>query len=120
MDEARLTKRAIQFLHPEVEIKIFESGKALCAYLKDSDRVKNPFPGVILLDIKMPEMDGFSVLAWIHGKPELADIPVVILSGHSDLEHLKRAYALRARGFLLKPINTESFRNVLSSINISF
>jgi CheY-like chemotaxis protein len=122
-DEAKLTERAVATLHPGMAIKLLYSGQALCAYLQEAEallpREIHPLPCVILLDLRMPEMDGFGVLEWMRGKPEFAQIPIVVLSGHSELEHLRRAYALSARGFLVKPINVESFRHVLSSVNIS-
>jgi CheY-like chemotaxis protein len=124
LDDAALAKRTIELSYPGVPVQIVESGKALVAYLEDesasSDRPARPPPTAILLDLKMPEMDGFSVLEWIKEKPRYAAIPIIVVSAFEDLPHLKRAYALLARAYLLKPINAESFRSALSSLNITF
>ena len=61
------------------------------------DRSHYPYPGLVLLDLKMPKMDGFAVLEWLKGHPEHADVPIVVLSGFVDMvEQVTRAYG-RAR-----------------------
>jgi CheY-like chemotaxis protein len=121
-DDALLTKRAIQSMYPDLPIRIIESGKSLVAYLErqsaSSDVAARSLASAIMLDLKMPEMDGFAVLEWIKGQPKYADIPVIVVTVFEDLPHLKRAYALRACSYLLKPIDAESFHNAMSSLNI--
>ena len=67
----------------------------------------------------MPEMDGFAVLEWVKAQPRFASIPMVVLSALEDPNGLKRAYALHARSYLFKPLNVESFRNILAGLNIT-
>ena len=103
-------------------MRIVHSGKELGAYLRGEgaygDRAHHPFPSAILLDLKMPEMDGFSVLEWLAGEPKFAHIPVIVLSGLAELTNLRRAYALRARAYLIKPVANDSLRDVFSSLNL--
>ena len=120
-DDAALTKRAIVSLYPDLSVRILESGKALVAYLENESAHASAAPQVasaILLDLRMPEMDGFEVLEWLKNHPVHSQIPVIVLSVFDDLQHLKRAYALLARAYLLKPINTDSFRHAVASLNI--
>ena len=62
-------------------------------------------PCVVLLDLRMPEMDGWSVWARMHAAPKLASIPVVMVSG--DPEQLRRAEMLGMRNFIRKPVDAE-------------
>lgn len=63
-------------------------------------------PCVVLLDLRMPEMDGWTVWAKMHAEPALASIPVVMLSG--DPEQSRRAQALGMRNFMRKPIDADT------------
>jgi CheY-like chemotaxis protein len=121
-DEAKLAGRIVAAVYPGRPVRIVHSGKALGAYLKGegtyADRSEYPLPAAILLDLKMPEMDGFSVLEWLAADANFAHIPVVVLSGFSELSNLKRAYSLRARAYLIKPVEEHSLRSVLSSLNL--
>jgi|HubBroStandDraft_1064217.scaffolds.fasta_scaffold536069_1 CheY-like chemotaxis protein len=124
LDDAALTKRAITALYPDIPVLIIDSGKGLVSYLEgesaSSQRTGRHLASAILLDLRMPEMDGFAVLEWIKEQPKYAGIPVIVVSVFEDLPHLNRAYALLARAYLLKPINAESFHNALSSLKITF
>jgi CheY-like chemotaxis protein len=60
-------------------------------------------PGLILLDVEMPEMDGFEAIAVLKENPEWRDIPVVIHSSRKDECDLKQAYELGAVDVILKP-----------------
>ena len=62
-------------------------------------------PCVVILDLRMPEMDGWSVWARMHAEPQLASIPVVMVSG--DPDQLRRAEALGLRNFIRKPVDAE-------------
>ncbi|PWU11623.1 MAG: two-component system response regulator [Verrucomicrobia bacterium] len=58
---------------------------------------------LMLLDLKMPRMDGFDVLSWIHNHPELSDLPVVVLSSSSQESDMSKARTLGARDYQVKP-----------------
>ncbi|MEY2427674.1 MAG: hypothetical protein QOJ40_559 [Verrucomicrobiota bacterium] len=82
-------------------------GEAAIRYLKGegayANRAKFPLPDLLLLDLKMPKVSGFEVLAWLQTQPALDDIPVVVLSG-SELEEDKLETAkLGANAFHTKP-----------------
>jgi CheY-like chemotaxis protein len=62
-------------------------------------------PCVVLLDLRMPEMDGWTVWARMHAEPTLASIPVVMVSG--DPEQSRRAEALGMRNFIRKPVDAD-------------
>jgi CheY-like chemotaxis protein len=64
------------------------------------DRGRYPLPLLVLLDIKMPRVDGFEVLRWIRQQPRFADLPVVMLTGLEDGREANTAYQLGASSFL--------------------
>ncbi len=114
MDDANLARRAAMKILPESVVTICVSAQNAVACLESGVR-----PTVVLLDLKMPEMDGFAFLEWAEIHEELSRIPVVVVSAFQELENLRSAYALHARAFLVKPITPESLRSVLLSLNFA-
>ena len=86
-------------------------GLAAIVYLRGDrefgDRDRFPLPGVLLLDLRMPRLDGFDVLEWLNTEPRFADLLVVVLSGHESLKDIKHAYSLGADAFLSKHCHVE-------------
>jgi CheY-like chemotaxis protein len=121
-DDAALAKRAVRRLYPDFPIEVFGSGQALLNYLEgettSSKRTGREVSSMILLDLGMPEMDGFAVLERLKEHPQFGSIPVVVTSIFEDLPHLRRAYKLLARAYLLKPIHLESLRDAVSALNL--
>ncbi len=76
-------------------------------------RAKEIRPAAVTLDIMMPDLDGWTVLAALKGDPELADIPVVVVTIVDDRS---RGYALGATEYLVKPIDRERLARVLRSL----
>jgi signal transduction histidine kinase/CheY-like chemotaxis protein len=70
-------------------------------------------PAAITLDVMMPDLDGWTVLAAIKGDPELADLPVVLMT---IVDEKNRGYALGATDFLVKPVNPERLVGVLHAL----
>jgi CheY-like chemotaxis protein len=74
------------------------------------ERIRELKPAAVLLDILMPEVDGWTVLAACKDDPEIAEIPVIVLT---ISDNRKRAYALGASDFLVKPVDRNLLREVL-------
>jgi CheY-like chemotaxis protein len=68
-----------------------------------TNRLQHPLPNLVLLDLKMPLMDGFEVLAWIQTRAELKALPIIVLSGSSDATDIEAARKLGAHDYLIKP-----------------
>jgi CheY-like chemotaxis protein len=68
-----------------------------------------PSPSVVLLDVCMPRLDGFEVLAHLKSDPELVKIPVIMLTSTDNQAEINRAYAMGANGYVVKPVGVESF-----------
>ena len=82
------------------------------------DPTKSPRPGLILLDIKMPKIDGFSLLEKIKADPELRLIPVLMLTSTDDQGEINRSYALGASSYIVKPIRYEAFQERVKTLGL--
>lgn len=85
---------------------------------KYTDPAKAPRPGVILLDIKMPKMDGLAVLRHIREDGELRRVPVVILTTSKREEDQLKSYDLGANAFVVKPVGFSNFSEAVRTINL--
>jgi putative two-component system response regulator len=86
-------------LREKYEVRCVKSAKV--AFLAIEKRK----PDIILLDIMMPEMDGFEMFEVLKSKPDYADIPVIFVTATEDEETKEKARKLGALGFITKPID---------------
>lgn len=112
-DHVILIKRSFmhaRFLNP---VQVTSDGVETIAYLNGdgqfSDRTKYPFPALLLLDLKMPNKDGFEVMEWIQEQRDLPPLRIVVLTTSDRIFDVRRAYSLGAVGFLTKPLNLHQF-----------
>jgi CheY-like chemotaxis protein len=86
---------------------VVPNGEQAIAYLKGegkyANRKKFPIPSLLLLDIKMPSIDGFEVLRWVRSRAEWRVLPVIVLTNSYYGPDVNRAYDLGANSFLTKP-----------------
>src|SRR6202451_2615565 len=87
------------------ELVMAQSGKEALRHLLNDDFA------AILLDVRMPEMDGFETAEMIRSRPRSRQIPILFLTGYRNEEHLFRGYDLGAVDFLFKPIVPEVLRS---------
>jgi CheY-like chemotaxis protein len=73
-------------------------------------------PAVILLDLKMPRIDGMEVLRQVKADPELRMLPVVILTSSREERDVRDAYALGANAYVVKPVRFQSFLDAIKSL----
>ncbi len=66
---------------------------------------KEPRPNLILLDVLMPEMDGYEVCRELKSNPDTAAIPVVFVTGTADEEDVRKGFSLGGDGFIMKPLD---------------
>jgi CheY-like chemotaxis protein len=87
---------------------------------KFKDTSKYPVPDVILLDLKMPRINGFEFLEWLRSKsPDgFRFIPVVIMSSSALREDIDRAYSLGANSYLVKPVQWKLFQQRIQALGI--
>jgi CheY-like chemotaxis protein len=107
-EECRLANRLIHV----------SDGQAALDYLNHqngfSDPATAPRPGIILLDLRLPKVDGMEVLKIVKTDPKLSSIPVVILTTSGTEKDMVQAYALHANSYLVKPVDFTKFTELLT------
>jgi len=110
--DALLLKRAFEKAEVDTELTVVRDGQEAVFYLRGenefADRQEHPFPVLLLLDLKMPLMDGFDVLSWLKGQPGLKRLLVVVLTSSNLQADIDRAYDLGANSYLVKPTGFEN------------
>jgi CheY-like chemotaxis protein len=105
--DAILLQLALEEGHIPNPLILMRDGQELIDYLSGQppycDRARFPLPGLLLIDLKMPRVDGFSVLVWLARQPELRSIPAVVFSASTCDVDMKKAMALGATDYLAKP-----------------
>ena len=100
------------------DFRLCADGEELMDYLyrrgRYADEEKNPMPGIILLDLNMPKVDGRQVLAEIKEHQELRHIPVIILTTSSDPLDIDICYRTGANSYIEKPQSFEMLSTVLT------
>jgi CheY-like chemotaxis protein len=119
-DDRMLTQQALEGAHISNSIRFVEDGEQLLDYLYQrgefaGETGKAPRPGLILLDLNMPKLDGREALKVIKGDPALVDIPVVVLSTSGLDEDIIRSYKLGVNSFITKPV---TFSGLVEAMNV--
>jgi CheY-like chemotaxis protein len=83
---------------------------------KYSDRTQYQFPGLVLLDLKMPKATGLDILKWIRNHSISKHLPIIVLSGSELQEDIHRAYEEGANSYLVKPSSFRSLVNMVKDI----
>ena len=84
----------------------------------DADRDAHPLPHLMLLDLKLPLRTGFEVLAWARARPELARLPILILSSSLERDDVARSYELGARSYLVKSADLAETRLIVRGVAV--
>ncbi len=117
-EDRELTRDALQDSRLANQMRFVGDGQELLDYLRRQGRyadasVDAPRPGIILLDLNMPKLDGREALAQIKGDESLRLIPVVILTTSSDESDVLRSYNLGVNSFITKPVTFEGLVDVM-------
>jgi CheY-like chemotaxis protein len=120
VNDIELITRALSKTTLPHEIVIVQDGEQALAYLLRKDAHANRLPGnptLILLDIRLPKMDGIQVLQTIKASPELQSIPVVMFTASKIHEDLARAYRFKANAYVVKPTNSTAFSQAVQDLS---
>jgi CheY-like chemotaxis protein len=106
-NDVLLLKYSVARAGIESQITFVRDGEEVLDYLKGegefSDRKAHPYPELLLLDLKMPRLDGFDVLAWIRQQPTFKRLLIVVLTSSTQEKDINRAYDLGVNSYLVKP-----------------
>lgn len=120
MDDCEMIRDALRESRLLNEVHFVHDGEQLLTFLhhkRELSRLeKNLLPGLILLDLNMPKMDGREVLIEIKKHPELHQIPIIVLTTSQAEEDIIRSYNLGANSFITKPIEFKTLVQVMRDI----
>jgi len=117
---AKLITRILQKYQAGLGIVHVSDGEAAIDYLLNEGDYQNtkqyPRPDLVLLDLRLPKIDGLVVLKTIRATPLLRTLPVVILSTSNAEPEVQEAYELNATSYLVKPVDNSKFTDLLMEL----
>jgi two-component system response regulator len=120
-DHAELLKRTLREAAGLIRIVHARDGEAALDYLglsgPSAGREKNEVPGLVLLDLRLPRIDGLDVLRRIKEAQSLRPVPVVILTTSSAPADIARAYSFHANSYLAKPVSYDHFSRLMQTLS---
>jgi CheY-like chemotaxis protein len=123
-EHAILVRVAARRALPGLDVRVAGDGREGIAYLAGTppfqDRRSHPTPDLIILDLLMPEIDGFAVLEWINEKRMVERLPVVVLTSSPDPAAEERSMALGAQAFYRKPDDLDQLGRIVKEIVESY
>lgn len=112
-----LTKRAFakrKLLNP---IRVARDGEEALAFF-DRWEAGEPLPICILLDLKMPKVDGLEILRRLKSHPRFSTIPVIVLTTSTEDRDIQEAYKLGCNSYIVKPVEFDKFMDVASKVEV--
>jgi CheY-like chemotaxis protein len=118
-DDVELTKRALKKSNIKNKLVVARNGvEALDYLLNTSGDNPTEMPVVVLLDLKLPKVDGFDVLRHIRSHPETHLLPVIILTSSAEQDDLVNGYALGANSYIRKPVDFTQFVEAVKQLGL--
>ncbi len=119
-DDCEMIRDALKESHLLNELFFVKDGEELLSFLNHTGKYENaskfPTPGLILLDLNMPRMDGREALKEIKGNPKLRGIPVVVLTTSEAEEDVYKTYNLGVNSFITKPVSFGDLVTVMKDL----
>jgi len=116
--DARLLREVLSEINKTVRLHVVTDGLEAMAFLRHVGPYLNvPRPQLILLDLRMPKMDGLEVLAQVKTDPRLNVIPIVVLTTSCSEMDIVQSYQLKANCYLTKPTELVEFERLVRTIN---
>ncbi|SPE61692.1 Response regulator [Verrucomicrobia bacterium] len=116
-NDVALIQRAFRKAGLRESLKLVPDGERAIEYLAGrgayADRERFPMPFLVLLDLKMPGVNGFEVLQWARAQPDLKRLLIVVLTSSNLQEDVDRSYELGANSYLVKPVEFKDMVNLV-------
>jgi two-component system response regulator len=113
--DEKLTLRAFKKHSIVNRVDVARDGEEALAYLFD---LSKPLPALVLLDLKLPKVDGLEVLRRVRADPRTRLVPVVILTSSKEQEDLMRGYSLGANAYVRKPVDFTQFADAAKTLGL--
>lgn len=116
---AEIIRRNLELSRLDSRLRHVEDGQQALDYLfrqgRFADPASSPRPDIVLLDLRLPKVEGLEVLRRIKADPALQTIPVVVLTTSANQPDIIGAYANRASSYLVKPVDFQQFANLMDT-----
>jgi CheY-like chemotaxis protein len=119
--DVELTLEALNESNLANHVTVISDGVEVLEYLRYEGKYlqrKKENPAVILLDIKMPRMDGIEVLRTIRGDDKLKTLPIVMLTSSREQSDLIKSYELGANAYVVKPVEFKDFMDAVKLVGV--
>ena len=117
-DDVDLTLRALTKNKIVNEVVVARDGAEALDRLEGAGSVGKPTPALVLLDLKLPKVDGIEVLRRIRANPATRLLPVVVLTSSSEETDLVTSYSLGANSYVRKPVDFEQFQEAVRQLGL--
>lgn len=117
-DDEALTLRALKNNHILNDVTIAQDGQEALDYFFGKDADTNPTPAVVLLDLKLPKVDGLEVLRRIRSDARTSLQPIVILTSSREERDLVNGYRLGANSYIRKPVDFTQFMEAIRQLGL--
>jgi two-component system response regulator len=114
-NDAELTLRALKQRNLANQVHVCRDGAEAMDFFSGG---AGPIPKVILLDLKLPKVDGLEVLRHLKREARTKAIPVVVLTSSREEPDIEQAYALGANSYIVKPVDFEAFARAVSDVGL--
>lgn len=115
--DVRLTVEALRGAKVANELHVVGDGETAIEFLRQRGEYRDaPRPDIVLLDLNLPRLEGREVLADIKSDPDLAKIPIIVLTSSSSDADIQQSYALHANCFVTKPVDFTEFIAAVRSL----
>lgn len=123
MDDAALTIRALKKNNLANKLLHLKDGAEALDFIfgtgaYEGKGIENNKPRVILLDLKMPKVNGMQVLERIKSDEKLKDIPVVIITSSAEDPDIRKCYSLGANSYIVKPVDFDNFARTVAELGM--
>lgn len=115
MEDAEMAIRALKKSNLANNLLHLEDGEAALNYFYGNP-TRTKFPKIILLDLKMPKVDGIEVLRKLKGDEKLKHIPVVVMTSSKEEKDIVETYRLGVNAYIVKPVDVEKFIKSITDI----
>lgn len=119
-NDASLLKHALRSVQARCQVHAVNDAEKAAAYLSGkgqyADRKTYPVPTLVLLDLKMPRMNGLEILQWIRSQPVLKRLVVIVFTASNQGCEVNRAYEMGANSYLVKPVELEALVQIVNGI----